>query len=415
MHATHLLRGLGSQLTPSTGLDPVAAWAGSGAMALTGLSDGPPLCVTGPTVALEGALLALHALAPGRVLPDVRLLGERAACADLTRRGTTSCGGRSKLLPAADGWVAVALARDEDYDLVPALVEDEIEPGKEWESLTAYVARSLAHDASVRARLLGLPLTVLGEQPACDTPWILTAKGAAREMPARPRVLDLSALWAGPLCASLLRLLGCDVLKVEDPRRPDGARGGDPRFFDLLHEGASSIAIDLSSGRGRRRLRDLVDAADVVIENSRPRALEHLGLLAHEVVAQGGATWVSITAHGRDQPDRVGYGDDAAVAAGLVAWTAQTPVFVSDAVSDPLAGVYAALAAWAGLLGGGGVLIDVSLARSAAVAASLSAISVDAVLLDGRWCVPTPGGHVRVAEPWARSARGHAPMLQEQA
>ena len=62
-----------------------------------------------------------------------------------------------------------------------------------------------------------------------------------------PRVVDLSALWAGPLAASLLQRNGAEVIKVEDTRRPDGARRGDAAFYDLLNAGKRSVALDLSS------------------------------------------------------------------------------------------------------------------------------------------------------------------------
>ena len=50
------------------------------------------------------------------------LLGERAAIAGLTRRGAVSCGGSTRLLRAADGWLAVALPRPDDLDLLPAWI-----------------------------------------------------------------------------------------------------------------------------------------------------------------------------------------------------------------------------------------------------------------------------------------------------
>src|SRR5205814_1300319 len=136
-------------------------------------------------------------------------------------------------------------------------------------------------------------------------------------------------------------------------RRPDGARRGEPAFFDLLNGGSSSVALDLRAPDGRSRLADLLAQADVVIEGSRPRALAQLGLAAEDVVAsRERITWVSITAYGREQGMRTGYGDDTAAAGGLVTSTGG-PVFVGDAIADPLTGVNAALAAWAGLQRGG--------------------------------------------------------------
>src|SRR5699024_4284818 len=124
-----------------------------------------------------------------------------------------------------------------------------------------------------------------------------------------------SALWAGPLCAHVLGLAGARVVKVEIPSRTDGARRGDAEFYRLLHGGHESVALDPSAPDERRALGELVRAADIVIEGSRPRALAGFGLDADAFVAEGG-TWVSITAHGRTS-HRIGFGDDVAASAGL--------------------------------------------------------------------------------------------------
>src|SRR4051794_23939288 len=76
-------------------------------------------------------------------------------------------------------------------------------------------------------------------------------------------VVDFSALWAGPLCANLLGLAGARVVKVETPSRPDGARGGNPDFYRLLHAGHRSVVADPHEPDGRRFLHALVEAADV--------------------------------------------------------------------------------------------------------------------------------------------------------
>jgi hypothetical protein len=361
--------------------DPVEDWACSGAMALTGRADGPPLVATGAAIAMRGALLALGSLT-SVPLPGLELLGERAAIAGLSRQGAVSCGGASRLLPAADGTVALSLARPDDLDLVPALVEDE--GADHWLAVEAWLARTPATEARDRAVLLGLPCSVVGERTAGE-PWTVTGERSGATA-ARPLVVDLSSLWAGPLCASLLGMLGCQVVKVEDPRRPDGARRGPPAFFDLLNAGATVESIDV---RGPA-LRWLLERADVVIEASRPRALRQLGIKAQELVSRRDVTWVSITGHGRDQ-DRVGFGDDAAAAGGLVV----DGCFVGDAIGDPLTGVHAALAAWSGVVRGGARLIDVSLAGVSAVAASLD---------DGTRSWDGP-----VAAPHARPPRGVGP------
>jgi hypothetical protein len=406
LYAAGLLTALGERAVVRDGSDPVADWASSGAMALTGEADGPPLAAPGPVVALRGALLALQALAPAVELPGTSVLGERAALAGLGRHGSTSAGGMTRLLNARDGLVAIALVRDEDRQLVPALVEATV--NDPWDAVSAWVAESTVATVRSRCSLVGLPCGIRGEAGASEGPWrVLVERGSRSRVRKRPVVVDLSALWAGPLCASILTRLGCDVVKVEDPGRPDGARKGPPAFYELLHRGARTEPIDLRSISGRTRLRQLVLSADVVLEASRPRALEQLGLDAERIVKAVGTnlTWVSITGHGRDQPHRVGYGDDAAVAGGLVASSARGSVFVADAVADPLTGVHAALVAWSGIRSGGSRLVDLALSRVAAsAAASYRGGQPVAVRNSEAWWIDTEVGRVRVAEPVARKS-----------
>ena len=103
----------------------VQRWATSGAMALTGTPAQP----LGPPDGLVDRVDRLARSFPG--LDALALLGERAALMGLWRRGTTSCGGSCRLLPAADGWLAVSLPRAEDRDLVPAWLSLDAMPATE--------------------------------------------------------------------------------------------------------------------------------------------------------------------------------------------------------------------------------------------------------------------------------------------
>jgi crotonobetainyl-CoA:carnitine CoA-transferase CaiB-like acyl-CoA transferase len=180
-------------------------------------------------------------------------------------------------------------------------------------------------------------------------------------------VVDLTSLWAGPLCARLLRQAGAQVIKVESVGRPDGARAGHPDFFERMNAGSEQVSLDFSSATGRARLHELVTSADVVLEASRPRALKHLGLEAAEVI-EGGTTWLSITARGRDS-NWVGFGDDVAAGAGLLAAT-EEPLPAGDALADPLAGVHAAVAVAAALRSDHAWLLDLSMHDTAALCAT---------------------------------------------
>jgi crotonobetainyl-CoA:carnitine CoA-transferase CaiB-like acyl-CoA transferase len=218
-------------------------------------------------------------------------------------------------------------------------------------------------------------------------------------------VVDLSSLWAGPLCANLLGLAGARVVKVESVERPDGARRGPAAFFGLLHHDHESVALAFGTSPGRDALRALLDAADVVIEASRPRALEQFGVDVHEHVDRG-AVWVSITAYGREAaPDRIGFGDDVGIAAGLHAGTPDAPRFCADAVSDPVAGLWAARATLGALGAGEGTLIDVPMAGVTRLARGAErAVERPAELHAGRWFLDD----VPVAPPRARAPVGSA-------
>jgi hypothetical protein len=349
---------------------PAAAWIRSGAAALAGRPDGPGLVPPAPVLARIARLGAAAGADPWATLT------ERAAVAGLRRQGAVSCGGGTRLVRAADGWLAASLVRPEDVDAVAAWLEIDAAPGPDpWPTVVAGVARRPRAPLVAQAALLGLPVAAVGERKAGDVgagdlPARWVDLGPARRPPRSTLlVVDLSSLWAGPVCARLLAASGADVVKVESATRPDGARRGPALFYDRLHSGQRAVALDVSSAGGRDALRDLLGAADVVIEASRPRALAQLELAPNDLGPDGPGLWLSITGHGRSGTgaERVAFGDDAAAAAGLVAWTASGPVFAGDALADPLTGLAAAAAARSPRSGDGHRwLVDLALADVAA-------------------------------------------------
>ncbi len=355
-------------------------WAASGALSLTGTSDAPLLCPPEILDRIQSIGDALHGATVSGARPlsisPLHTLVERAAFTGQSRKGARSCGDHTRLLRAADGWVAVSLARPEDFDAVPAWLHqfspvpvnrvDDV-----WQHIVPAIETASKAAVVSAAQMLGLAVAALGEVapsrwPARFTAWPGTSRSRKLE---EIVVVDLSSLWAGPLCARLLAAAGATVIKVESRRRPDGARFGDPRFFDFLNNAAQSVALDLDRAQGRGVLAQLLQRADVVIEGSRPRALEQWGMAPEQVMGSWGTkAWVSLTGYGRVGParTRVGFGDDAAVAGGLVAWHNEDPNFVLDAVADPLAGLVAAVAVAAAIQSDRSWLLDVSLAGVAA-------------------------------------------------
>jgi hypothetical protein len=339
-------------------------------MWLTGWPDREPLADRAGVLAVAAELAAPF---PNVDVPA--LLFGRAALAGFSRRGRVSAGGSGRLLRTWDGWIAMTLARPDDIDAVPALIGRDVDT-EPWPAVVGWAAGCDAEEATARAALLGIPAAALGAVPAGEPVRTTVISAPGRVRTDRPLVVDLSALWAGPLCAHLLGRAGARVVKVESSHRPDGARAGNRRFYDWLHAGHEAVAVDLRSPEFDALLR----RADVVIEASRPRAVRQLGIVAEEVVAATGAIWVSITGYGRDdaEPGRVAFGDDAAVAGGLVAWDhAGEPVFCADAIADPLTGLCAAAAVMEARADGGGRLLDVAMARVAADVSTRAGCTTD--------------------------------------
>jgi hypothetical protein len=410
---------------------PVLGWAASGGMALTGHADGAPAASPAPVFGLLSAVVSELAAVTRAMGVEVRadpgeLVAGRAAAAGLRRRGRVSAGGSARLLRAADGWCAINLSRADDVGAIPAIVgllggSDGVAGDRDsggrgagdddaWGVLEAAARGVTAEALAGAAQVLSVPAGALparsptglpGGQPGAGpglagggaAPGGRVGRMAARSGRTRLAgavVVDLSSMWAGPLCARLLGLAGADVIKVETPDRPDGARAGERRFFDWLHGGHRSVALDFRSPSGRGALAELLAVADVVIEASRPRALAQLGLAPEMIPHRDGQVWLSITGYGRGDAaaaELVAFGDDAAVAGGLVGWTGDgpgegslagpgdgDPVFCADAIADPLTGLCGALAVARSVAGGGGELIDLSMREVAAGFAAAAAI-----------------------------------------
>jgi CoA-transferase family III len=305
----------------------------------------------------------------GVAVDAAELLTGRAGLLGLSAGGRISAGGATRLMLGTDGWCALTLSRQDDIDAVPALIESDAVGDDPWPAVQRWVADNASADVTGRARLLGLPVAALGETLAAP-PGIKTLGTAATpHEPSGILVADLSSMWAGPLCGQLLARTGATVVKVEAPGRHDGTRAGPSAFFDWMNGGKLSYAVDFD---GPSNLRQLLAAADIVIESSRPAALSRRGLGPTDIARRDGRVWLRITGHGTDGEHAgwVAFGDDAAVSGGLVGGTERDPVFCGDAIADPLTGLHAALAVVESLSRGGGELIELSMAAVAATYAA---------------------------------------------
>ena len=293
-------------------------------------------------------------------------LWQRCATQTLRRPGRVSANGSCQMLRTKDGFVALNLARADDHSLLPAWLQ---QPSVDADQLASACLSRDSRTLVERGRLMGMAVAPLGPERSKPQHWYQATLATDRAALSRPaRVLDLSALWAGPLAGHLLERAGMRVTKVEAEHRPDGVRIGNPALFQALNGAKARVSLPLHTDDGMRRLHALIDEADIVIEGSRPRALKQLGVDCVEFAKRSNRLWLTVTAYGRPAPwgDWVGFGDDVAVAAGIFGGTPQAPYFVGDAVADPLAGMHAALACLHHWQAGHNGVLDVSLYAVAA-------------------------------------------------
>ena len=179
------------------------------------------------------------------------------------------------------------------------------------------------------------------------------------------------------------------MVKVESRGRPDGTRSGSRAVFDWMNSGKLCYAADFTNPS---RLRELLAVADIVIEASRPAALARRGLGPDDIAARDGRVWLSISGYGAqgDDANRVAFGDDAAVAGGLVGGGGGDPVFCADAVADPLTGLHAALEVVEALRRGGGQVVRIAMAAVAANYAALPALPAQSSVPVHRPVAPAP-------------------------
>src|SRR5512146_292703 len=198
------------------------------------------------------------------------------------------------------------------------------------------------------------------------------------------RVLDLTNVLAGPFCGYQLARMGAEVVKIENPDGGDLARrlGADPDMarqemglsFVAVNAGKQSVAVDLKDPRGKAIFLELVDGADVVVENFRPDVMKRLGL-GYEVLAARNPriVYCAISGFGQTGPwaDRTAYDQIVQGLAGVMSITGDdrtAPLRVGLPLCDTVGGMTAAFAVAAALVEqratGRGRFIDVSLLES---------------------------------------------------
>ena len=149
--------------------------------------------------------------------------------------------------------------------------------------------------------------------------------------------------------------LGADVIKVERPTSGDETRGWGPPFdasgqsayFLSINRNKKSIAADLSAERDRAVIVQLINQADVVLDNFLPGALDKLNIDVEAILrANPGLIWCTITGFG-DGSARPGYDFVVQAESGWMSITGEpdgSPMKVGVALADVIAGKDAVIA-----------------------------------------------------------------------
>ncbi len=189
----------------------------------------------------------------------------------------------------------------------------------------------------------------------------------------RFKVLDLTRARSGPTCVRQLADWGADVIKIEAPDpEGDGDNGGRKSSdFQNLHRNKRSMTLNLKAPEGRAIFLQLVETADVVVENYRPRVKDRLGIDYDSLKSVNPRIVLgSISGFGQDGPyaDRPGFDQVAQGMGGLMSVTGHPgkgPVRAGTAIADITAGLYCAMGIMAALLeremSGEGQWVDSSL------------------------------------------------------
>jgi crotonobetainyl-CoA:carnitine CoA-transferase CaiB-like acyl-CoA transferase len=193
------------------------------------------------------------------------------------------------------------------------------------------------------------------------------------------RVLDISTVYAAPITAMLLGDYGADVIKVEhprgDPARSHGAnKDGHGLWWKVISRNKRCVTLNLGTPEGQEILRDLVVAADVLVENFRPGVLEKWGLGPEQLHSLNpGLIMLRVTGFGQTGPyaRRRAFGTLAEAMSGFAHQTGDEdgpPTLPPFGLADGVTGIAGAFAVMTALYhratpegDGRGQVIDLSL------------------------------------------------------
>jgi itaconate CoA-transferase len=165
-------------------------------------------------------------------------------------------------------------------------------------------------------------------------------------------VISLEQAVAAPFATRQLADLGARVIKIERPGAGDFARKydrtvlGQSSYFVWLNRGKESVELDVKSADDRALLSNLINSADVFVQNLAPGAADRLGLSSALLRADHPLLiHCSISGYGADGPYRSKKAYDLLVQceAGLVmaTGTPEVPSKAGISIADIASGMYA--------------------------------------------------------------------------
>lgn len=173
------------------------------------------------------------------------------------------------------------------------------------------------------------------------------------------RVVELGQLIAGPFCGQLLGDMGADVIKVEPPGAGDPmrnwGRGDEKLWWEVVSRNKRSVSANLRTPAGQDLVRELVSAADILIENFRPGTLERWNLAPEALLdLNPRLIIVRVSGYGQTGPysSRAGFGGIGEAMGGwryIVGDPDRAPARMGVSIGDTLAATYGCLGALAAL------------------------------------------------------------------
>ena len=191
------------------------------------------------------------------------------------------------------------------------------------------------------------------------------------------RVIEVGQLLAGPFTGTILGYFGAEVIKIEPPETGDPIRGwrevkdGTSLWWRSLARNKKCITIDLKTKKGQELLAELVQTADVFVENFRPGTMEKWGLGPDDVKKKNPSLiYARISGYGQTGPyaKKAGFASVCEAFGGfryVNGFPGGAPVRPNISIGDTLAGIHAALGVLLAYIGrqnsGEGQVVDVAI------------------------------------------------------